>query len=156
MMSNSAIPINVRLRLGNNDIHYGDVFTMTYKWNPSKRVGYLRPNDSKLAEFDYEDQETQWCYFHDQDFKGLWIASWDDETNHPYINDNLYMKDPIIQKFDPYLVQRVSSLIMDDLVDYQIVKRYPTSFGTSIVQKVFELFLFPSRNGQKIGGIWDD
>lgn len=156
MANDLSIPINVRLRLGNNDIHYGDLFTMTYKWNPSKRVGFLRPNNEKCAEFDYEDQDTQWCYFHEQDFKGLWVASWDEETNHPYFNDNVYKKDPIIQRLDPYLVQRVSTLIMDDMVDYHIVRRYPTSWSTSIVQAVFEIFLFTSRNGRKIGGIWDD
>lgn len=156
MNNNTVIPINVRLRLGNNNIHYGDLFTMTYKCNPAKRVGFLHPNNAKYAQFDYEDQETKWCYFHDQDFKGLWMASWDEETNHPLLNDNVYKKDPIIQKLDPYLVQRVSTLIMDDLVDYQIVRRYPKSWATPIIQTVFEFFLFSSKNGQRIDGIWDD
>lgn len=155
-MNNIAIPINVRLRLGNNDIHYGDLFTMTYKCNPSKRVGVLHPNNAKYAQFDYEDQETQWCYFHEQNFKGLWVASWDKETNHPYLDNDLYKKDPIIQGLDPYLVQRVSTLIMDDLVDYQIVHRYPMSWAPPIIQTVFGFFIFTSKSGQKIGGIWDD
>lgn len=146
----------VRTRLGNNGIHYGDVFRMVYKTDPSKRVGILNPKDPALVPYGGERQDTLWCYYHEQDFKGLAPATWNSQLNRPTLNDDVYLHDPIVTKIDPYLIQRVSSLIMDDMVDYQIVYRYPTNFATSIVQRVVGVFLFTSRNGQLIGGVWDD
>lgn len=146
----------VRTQLGNAGINYGDVFTMRYKRSPEKRVGILYPVDASLEPYGYESQDTMWCYFHDQDFKGLAPATWNEDLNRPVINDSIYLHDPIVNQQDPYLIQRVSSLIMAELVDYQVVYRYPTNFVTPIIQRIFGFFLFTTRNGQRIGGIWDD
>lgn len=146
----------VRTVLGNHGINYGDVFRMTYKSNPKKRVGIVYTKDPALEAYGGERQDTLWCYYHDQDFKGLAPAAWNSELNRPSLNDEVYLHDPIITKIDPYLIQRVSSLIMDDMVDYQIIHRYPTNFATSAIQSILGIFLFTSRNGKRIGGIWDD
>ena len=147
--------MTVRQRLRQANINYNDTFYMTYKSNPNKRVGYISTHNQALAEFDYERQDCIFSFFHEQDFKGLALAYWDSTDNKARISSN-YLKDPMMEQMDPYLIQRVSSLIMNDDVEFHIVHRCDNSFGTFVVRFLFSFLMNVTHAGKVIDGPKDD
>lgn len=150
-----SVQFTVRQALFIHGIHYNDVFYMTYKSNPEKRVGIMDTRNPSLREYEYESQSSVFSYFHDQDFKGLALAYYDANKDSYDVNPN-YLKDPFEYAADPYLIQRVTSLIMNDEVNFHIVHRHPMNPFIWLIQTLCSIFLLPTHRGREISGPCDD
>ena len=138
---------DVREVLRQNGIHYGDLFYMTYKSNPDKRVGIVDTTNQNLKRFNFENQETKWSYIHEQDFRGFAPATWNSSDDRAAMVGGDFYFDAPDYKSDPFLMQRVTTLIMDGAVDFHVIKRATATFGTKLVQFIFGLFIMKSQMG---------